>query len=208
MTWRRRFSSTYPWRNRNAIPREKAMKIQVSLNTQAVDAADIRTQLDTELHGLERPGLRITTERREVEAGTLGIFEAYQFVLEYGPDIAARGIPLLTAVLQLANAILQRRGLKAKPKPKKTKKKARGASADTRSQSVAVVNVDGKNPIELPAEDARLKRYVNSISKLHGQSPSLTSARNAGSKKGKLRRGGQRTNDSTSTPSWQLCDVL
>jgi hypothetical protein len=137
------------------------MEIRVSLNVQAENSADIRTQLDTELHGLERPGLQIATQQKEVEAGALGVFEAYQFILACGPAIATT-IPLITAVLQLSNAVLQRRGLKRQPKVKKPKS-GRG-SEPSPSHPLVVVHVDGKS-IELPAKDPQLKRYVNSITK-------------------------------------------
>jgi hypothetical protein len=93
-----------------ALAMGKQMQIVVSLNTQVTDAADIRAELDAELHGLEQDqdDLHIKTQKKEVEAGTLGLFEAYQFIVEYGPTAVAAGLPLVTAVLQLSNAILQR----------------------------------------------------------------------------------------------------
>ncbi len=42
------------------------MQIQVSLNTGAAHAAEIRAQLDAELHGLERPELQVRQD--EVKA--------------------------------------------------------------------------------------------------------------------------------------------
>jgi hypothetical protein len=60
---------------------------------------------------LERPGVTITTRTQEVEAGALGMYEAYQFIVEYQPHIVMV-LPVLTGVLQLCNAILQRRNIK------------------------------------------------------------------------------------------------
>lgn len=144
------------------------MQIQISLNTQAVDAGDIRASLDAELHALEQPGVTITTNKRETEAGTLGVFEAYQFIIEHGQAIA-QALPLITAALQVTNTVLKRRGLKRKPKPG-IKKGARGASAKT-SQPLIVFNVEGKS-VELPADDVQLKRYIGSIGRSEAKRPS------------------------------------
>jgi hypothetical protein len=100
----------------------KTMQIKVSLNAGATDAADIRAALDAELHGLEQPDLEITTQKKPIEAGALALAEAYQFILDYGPGLA-KALPLVTAVLQLSNAVLQRRGITAKKKPKSLRKR-------------------------------------------------------------------------------------
>jgi hypothetical protein len=151
------------------------MQIQVSLNTGAADAADIRAQLDAELHGLERPGLQITTQKKPVEAGALSVVEAYQFILDYGPAIAT-GLPLITAVLQLSNAILQRRGITRKAKSKVPAKKAKPKGSDKNvSHPIVVVQVEGKS-IELPADDAQLKKYVSSFANPSPRPPSRASS--------------------------------
>jgi hypothetical protein len=150
------------------------MEIRVLLNAQAVGAAEIRAQLYEELHALEQPGLQIKTEKKEVEAGALGLFEAYQFIVEYGPTIATTGaisLPLVTAVLQLSNAILQRRGVKRSTKPKERTKKSSRRSEKRDAQPMIVIHVGGKS-IELPAEDSQLKRYLSNIGKSQADSPS------------------------------------
>src|SRR5215467_9595369 len=121
------------------------MQIIVSLNTQATNSAEIRAELDAELHGLEQDqdDLHITSQKKEVEAGALGLFEAYQFIVEYGQAIAT-GLPLVTAVLQLSNAILQRRAIKRKTKPKRKggAKKSSHSSEHSASQAAVIVQVN------------------------------------------------------------------
>jgi hypothetical protein len=155
------------------------MQIQISLNTHAVDAGDIRVQLDAELHALEQSGVKITTNKRETEAGALGVFEAYQFIIEHGRDIV-EALPLITAALQISNTVLKRRGLSRKPKPRK-EKGAHGANT-TAPQPLIVFNVNG-NSIELPADDAQLKRYVGTIGKSPAKRTPSSRARKSGTKK-------------------------
>jgi hypothetical protein len=138
------------------------MQITVSLNAGAADAADIRTALDAELRGLEQQGLQITTQKKPIETGALALAEAYQFILEYGPGLA-KAIPLVTAVLQLSNAVLQRRGITGKKKPKTSKKASTKNTQSTTPQPVVVVQMEGKS-IDLPAEPAQLKKFVSSFS--------------------------------------------
>jgi hypothetical protein len=143
------------------------MEIRVSLNTQATEAAKIRAELFAELNALEQPDLHIRTEKREAEPGALALFEAYQFIVDHGSAIAEGAkisIPVLTAVLQLSNAILQRRGIKRKPKPKSKSTKKTRTSETIAAQPVIVVQV-GKKSIELPADDSQLKRYISTVAK-------------------------------------------
>ncbi|MHC2280408.1 hypothetical protein ACVME8_007051 [Bradyrhizobium diazoefficiens] len=155
------------------------MQIVVSLNAGAVDAADIRTTLDAELHGLAREGAKITTEKKPVEAGALSFAaEAYQFILDYGPAVKA-ALPLITAVLQVSNAVLQRRGITSKNKPKASKKAKSSKTAQKAAppQPVVVVQVEGRS-INLPADSAQLKKFVSAFSK-----PELPAGKRAPKKK-------------------------
>lgn len=139
------------------------MQIKVSLNAEATDAADIRAALDAELHGLEQPDLEITTRKKPIEAGALALAEAYQFILDYGPDLA-KALPLVTAVLQLSNAVLQRRGITAKKKAKAPKKPTTKKPVAAATQPLVLVQVEDRI-IELPAEQPQLKKFLNSLSK-------------------------------------------
>jgi hypothetical protein len=131
--------------------------------------------LDAELHGLEQPDLEITTRKKPIEAGALALAEAYQFILDYGPDLA-KAIPLVTAVLQLSNAVLQRRGITAKKKAKAPKKTATKKSAAAATHPLVLVQVED-NIIELPAEQPQLKKFLNSLSK-----PEQSSGKSAAAK--------------------------
>jgi len=139
------------------------MQIKVSLNAGAADAADIRAALDAELHGLEQPDLEITTQKRPIEAGALALAEAYQFILDYGPGLA-KALPLVTAVLQLSNAVLQRRGITAKKKTKAPKKTTPKKPTVAAAQPLVLVQVEDRF-IELPADQPQLKKFLNSLSK-------------------------------------------
>jgi hypothetical protein len=157
------------------------MEIRVSLNTQAADAAEIRNELSEELHALEQADLKIKTEQTEVEAGALSIFEAYQFVVEHAPVIAATAtlsMPVITAVLNLSNAILQRRGLKRRLKQKSDERKGGRAHKPTAAQPMVVVQV-GERSIELPAEDSQIKRYLRNIDKSSQVQPPSRSPKTA-----------------------------
>jgi hypothetical protein len=147
------------------------MQIRVLLNSQAENAAEIRTQLDAELHAaLDQKGINITTKKSELEAGTLSIAEAYEFIISHGPTIASTTLPLVTAVLQLSNAILQRRGIKRQEKRKTEKKKTSETSEKQKvRQPAIVVDVDGKS-IELPGDNSQLKRFLGSITKAESRS--------------------------------------
>jgi hypothetical protein len=150
------------------------MQIRVLLNSQAENAAEIRTQLDAELHAaLDRKEIYITTKKSELEAGTLSIAEAYEFIVSHGPAIAASTLPLVTAVLQLSNAILQRRGIKRQQKQKTDAKKTGEGSDKKLRQPAIVVDVDGKS-IELPADNSQQKRFLGSIAKTESHSTSAS----------------------------------
>ncbi len=139
------------------------MQIQVSLNPHAVAAADLRAQLEAELHALEQPGVQVRADNKAPGAGEFGLAEAYQFIVDCGPGIVAL-LPLVTAVLQLSNAILTRRGL-ASPKAKVRRGARRAAQIEEAGVSapVVVVNVDGRQ-LELPADDRRLKAFLSAVS--------------------------------------------
>jgi len=140
------------------------MQIQVSLNPHAVAAAELRTQLEAELHALERrPGVQVRADNKAPGAEEFGLAEAYQFIVDCGPGIVAL-LPLVTAVLQLSNAMLTRRGL-ASPKAKVRRGARRAAQLEEASASppVMVVNVDGRQ-LGLPADDRQLKEFLNAVS--------------------------------------------
>jgi len=139
------------------------MQIQVSLNPHAVAAADIRAQLDAGLHALERPGVQVRADKKAPEAEAFGLVEAYQFIVDCGPGVVAL-LPLVTAVLQLSHAILERRGLT--PPKAKARKKAKRASQEeeaSASASVVVVSVNGQQ-LELPADDRQLEQFMSAVS--------------------------------------------
>ena len=138
------------------------MQIQVSLNPDAVAAADIRAQLDAELHALERPGVQVRADKKAPEAEAFGLVEAYQFIVDCGPGIVAL-LPLVTAVLQLSNAILDRRGLTQR-KAKARKKVKRAPQKEEASASAPiVVRVNGRQ-LKLPADERQLKKFINTVS--------------------------------------------
>jgi hypothetical protein len=142
------------------------MQIQVSLNPHAVAAADIRAQLDAELHALERPGIQVRADKKAPEAEAFGLGEAYQFIVDCGPGIVAL-LPLVTAVLQLSNAILDRRTL-AQRKAKARKKVKRAPQRDEASAPAPiVVRVNGRQ-LELPADERQLKKFINAVSGASG----------------------------------------
>lgn len=138
------------------------MQIQISLNPLAVAAAEIRAQLDAELHALERPGIQVRADRKAPEAEAFGLVEAYQFIVDCGPGIVAL-LPLVTAVLQLSNAILERRGLT--PPKTRARKKAKRApqAAEAIASAPVVVSVNGRQ-LELPADERQLKEFMSAVS--------------------------------------------
>jgi hypothetical protein len=136
------------------------MQIQVMVNPQAAAAEDIRARLDAELHALERPGVQVRADGKAPATEAFGLAEAYQFIVDCGPGIVAL-LPLVTAVLQLSNAILQRRALAQV----KAKKRARRASpeADAGALAPVVVTVNGQQ-LGLPADERQLEAFVNAVS--------------------------------------------
>jgi len=142
------------------------MQIQVSLNPHAVAAADIRAQLDAELHALARPGIQVRADEKAPAAEAFGLAEAYQFIVDCGPGIVAL-LPLVTAVLQLSNAILDRRTL-AQRKAKARKKAKRAPQREEASAPAPiVVRVNGRQ-LELPADERQLKKFVDAVSGASG----------------------------------------
>jgi hypothetical protein len=140
------------------------MQIRVSLDPHAVAAADIRAQLDAELHALARPGIQVRADKNASGAEAFGLVEAYQFVVDCGPALVAT-LPLVTAVLQLSTAILERRWFtprKARAK-KKAKRARRGDVRGAGASAPVVVSVNGRQ-LELPADDRRLKEFMNAVS--------------------------------------------
>lgn len=138
------------------------MQIQVSLNPRAVAAAEIRAQLDAELHALERPGIEVRAGKKAPGAEEFGLAEAYQFIVDCGPGIVAL-LPLITAVLQLSNAILTRRGLTS-PKAKVRRRAQRAAQLEEAGASApVVVSVNGRQ-LELPADARQLKQFLDAVS--------------------------------------------
>jgi hypothetical protein len=138
------------------------MQIQVSLDPHAAAAAEIRTRLEAGLHALEQPGIQVRTDRRPAGAEELGLAEAYQFIVDCGPGIVAM-LPLVTAVLQLSTAILERRGLK--PRKAKGRKKARRApQAEASASAPVVVSVNGRQ-LELPAAAGQVEKFIDAVSR-------------------------------------------
>jgi hypothetical protein len=137
------------------------MQIQVSLNPRAVAAADLRAQLETELHALERPGIQVRADNKAPGAEEFGLAEAYQFIVDCGPGIVAL-LPLVTAVLQLSNAMLTRRGLNS-PKAKVRRRARRAAQLEEAGASApVVVSVNGRQ-LELPADDRQLREFMSTL---------------------------------------------
>jgi hypothetical protein len=138
------------------------MQIHISLNPNVVAAADIRAQLEAELHDLERPGIQVRTDNKAPGAEEFGLAEAYQFIVDCGPGIVAL-LPLVTAVLQLSNAMITRRGLNSR-KAKVRRGARRAAQLEEAVASPAVVvSVNGRQ-LELPADDRRVKQFLNAVS--------------------------------------------
>ncbi len=151
------------------------MQIQVSLSPHALAAADIRAQLDAGLHALAQPGIRVRADTGASGAEALGLAEAYQFIVDCGPGIVAM-LPLVTAVLQLSTAILERRGLTSR-KAKAGKKARRTPRADAReasaSAAVVAVSVNGRR-VELPADDRQLEAFIGAVSRTVTSRESVT----------------------------------
>jgi hypothetical protein len=142
------------------------MQIQVSLNPDAVAAADIRAQLAAELHALERPGIRVRADKQAPGAEAFGLVEAYQFIVDCGPGVVAL-LPLVTAVLQLSTALLERRWL-AQQKAKARKKGKRAPQREEASAPAPiVVRVNGRQ-LELPADERQLKKFIDAVSGASG----------------------------------------
>jgi hypothetical protein len=142
------------------------MQIQVSLNPDAVAAADIRAQLDAGLHALERPDIRVRADKQAPEAEAFGLVEAYQFIVDCGPGVVAL-LPLVTAVLQLSHAILERRGLTQR-KAKARKKVKRAPQRDEASAPAPIVVTVNGRQLELPADERQLKKFINAVSGASG----------------------------------------
>jgi len=142
------------------------MQIQVSLNPHAVAAADIRAQLAAELHALERPGVQVRADKKAPEAEAFGLVEAYQFIVDCGPGVVAL-LPLVTAVLQLSNAILDRRTLAQRKAKARKKVKRAPQQAEASAPAPIVVRVNGRQ-LELPADERQLKKFINAVSGASG----------------------------------------
>jgi hypothetical protein len=151
------------------------MRIEVLLNTRAFNASDIRPQLDTELQALRQGDTQISTQSRQVEPGELAFAEAYQFVIDHGSAVA-QAIPLITAVLQVTSAVIERWGGKGESQKKSTKE----------SEPTVVIKIEGHS-MALPANDAQVKRYIKKVQ----EGPKPPRARAAGRKR-KRKRTSQR----------------
>jgi hypothetical protein len=132
------------------------MKIRIALNSTVDEAANIRTQLNDELHGLEKKDLEISTQTKEVEIGTLGPVEVYEFVVTYG-KVLADVAPLVSGILELSKAVLDRYGLKHK-------KRKKGQTKKVAQPTAIIIEVDGRT-IHLPADNAKLKKFAVSLGK-------------------------------------------
>lgn len=138
------------------------MQIQISLDPHAVAAAELRAQLEAGLQALERPGVQVRADPKAPAAETFGLAEAYQFLVDCGPAMTAI-LPLVTAILQLSNQILERRVLtKCKAKARKRARRAPRAAEAIASAPVITVNVNGR-VLELPADDRRLEAFVSAV---------------------------------------------
>jgi hypothetical protein len=142
------------------------MQIQVSLNPDAVAAADIRAQLAAELHALERPGIRVRADEKAPEAEAFGLVEAYQFIVDCGPGVVAL-LPLVTAVLQLSTTILERRWLAERKAKARKKVKRAPQQAEASAPAPIVVRVNGRQ-LELPVDERQLKEFINAVSGASG----------------------------------------
>jgi hypothetical protein len=137
------------------------MQIQVMVNPHADAAADLRAQLAAELQALARPGVRVRADRKAA-AEAFGLGEAYQFIVDCGPGLLAL-LPLVTAVLQLSNTLLQRRAL-AGPDPKARKRARRVARATEAGDAAPVVVTVNGRQLALPVDERRLQAFANAVS--------------------------------------------
>jgi hypothetical protein len=120
--------------------------IRVILNTQAPDYAAIQRDLVTEMNALDAlAGISVRMESAAPPPGTLGVAEAYQFLIDHKD--AALLLPALKAVLELVTAALRRHG-------------APPANARQIASATAIVVVGDNNMIGLPAPAERQRRFL------------------------------------------------
>jgi hypothetical protein len=130
------------------------VRIEVFLDVNAPRAAEIRPQLDAELHALHQEGIDISSRRLAVQPGALSMTEAFAFVIEHGKELAS-AMTLITAVVQLANSVVGRFG--------KSKKEEKGSQKNpSSSQLPVVISIEG-HEIPLPATDDQVRRYLKKV---------------------------------------------
>jgi len=139
------------------------MQISVSLDPRAAAAAELCAELDAGLHALARPGIQVRGGSTPAGAEAFGLAEAYQFVVDCGPGILAT-LPLVTAVLQLSTAMLERRELAARKAKARRKAKRARPGAEAGVAPVMTVNVDGQR-LDLPADGRRIAEFLNAVSR-------------------------------------------
>lgn len=129
------------------------MRVDIVLNPEAADQAETRAQLAAELTALQQKGIVVAQRTKEVDVGSLGLHEVYQFVVEV---TAGATPPLLFAkiVVDLVNAVLRRRQSDASSGMK---------TVDKASPSKAINITINQQSINLPATDSQLKRFLSKL---------------------------------------------
>lgn len=150
------------------------MEIELLVNPNFSNAGEIQAELSAELHALQTKGISITSRTAPPPDGTLAFGEVVQFVIDH-QDTLLKFIPLATAVLQVATAILKRRGVEPEKKKKAaaSKKPAKQTSVKKKTQSQAqepalIILVNNKHQLRLPCTPEQEKKFLKALRESEG----------------------------------------
>lgn len=142
------------------------MKILITLNPHLQNAAEVQAELNGEFNALQRKGVEVTSKTFAPRDGALAGPEIFQFLIDHHQDIVSL-VNLLTAVIQISNAVLVRRNIIPAKSSREKAKTSRG-HAIRRSKTASsspITLILGELHLNLPCTAQQAKTFIKKASK-------------------------------------------
>lgn len=130
------------------------MEVEIFLDPEHAEAGVIQADLAAELNAIQTADTTITSKMSPPPEGTLGVAEAFQFLIEHAEEVTGAAL-LLKALLDVINAVLRRRNISPTVEPKKSKK-------ESKSPPVVIIVV-GNNTLNIPSTERQQSAFIAKV---------------------------------------------
>ena len=131
------------------------MQVKIELHGKHPLYAEIVSDLAAEIDALQRPGVSVTRQQRLPQEDELVLGEVAQFIID-NQDAIVNTTTFITALVQLSNEVMRRRGIQKAAKPSKLE------SVEYQTVDPATLTV-GKHRLILPCTDAQAKTFIKKV---------------------------------------------